>query len=71
MSRKKQDLRAPIEEGHVSCGLVHLANVSYRLGRTLVFDPEAQQVKNDHEANHLLRDGDREYRFPFVVPEQV
>ena len=71
MSRKKEDLRAPIEEGHISCGLVHLANVSYRLGRTLAFDPETQQVKNDDEANHLLRDGDREYRSPFVVPEQV
>ena len=70
-SRKKEDLRAPVEEGHISCGLIHLANVSYRLGRTLNFDPETQQVKNDDEANHLLRDGDHGYRPPFVVPEQV
>jgi hypothetical protein len=70
-SRKKEDLRAPVEEGHISCGLIHLANASYRLGRTLIFDPETQQVKNDEEANHLLRDGDRGYRPPFVVPEQV
>ena len=57
ISRKKEDLRAPIEEGHFSAGLAHLANASYRLGRTLNFDPETQLVKNDEEANQLLRDG--------------
>ena len=71
ISRKKEDLRAPIEEGYVSAGLVHLANVSYRLGRTLAFDPETERVKDDDEANQLLRDADRGYRAPFVVPEQV
>jgi predicted dehydrogenase len=70
-SRKVEELNAPIEEGHISCGLVHLANVSYRLGRSLRFDPETQQVIGDEEANQLLRDGDRGYRAPFVVPEQV
>jgi len=71
ISRKKEDLRAPIEEGHISAGLIHLANASYRLGRTLVFDPGSEQVKGDDQANYLLRDGDRGYRPPFVVPEQV
>jgi predicted dehydrogenase len=71
ISRKKEDLRAPIEEGHLSAGLAHLANASYRLGRTLNFDPDTQIVKNDEEANLLLRDGDRGYRAPFVVPEHV
>jgi len=70
-SRKKEDLNAPIEEGHISCTLVHLANVSYRLGRTLTFDPEKEQVVGDDEANHLLCDGDRGYRPPYVVPEEV
>jgi predicted dehydrogenase len=70
-SRNKDNLRAPVEEGHISCGLIHLANASYRLGRTLIFDPDTQQVKNDDEANRLLRDGDRGYRAPFVVPENV
>jgi len=71
ISRKKEDLRAPIEEGHVSSGLAHLANASYRLGRTLNFDPDTQLVKNDEEANLLLREGGRGYRSPFVVPEHV
>ena len=71
VSRKKENLNAPIEEGHISAGLVHLANVSYRLGRTLNFNPDTQQVIDDDEANLLLRDGERGYRAPFVVPEQV
>jgi len=71
INRKKENLRAPIEEGHISCALIHLANASYRLGRTLRFDPQTQQVIGDEEANHLLRDGDRGYRAPFVVPEKV
>ena len=68
-SRNKADLHAPIEEGHTSVALVHLANASYRLRRTLHFNPETQEVIGDEEANHLLRDGKRGYRAPFVVPE--
>jgi hypothetical protein len=70
-SHKKEDLNAPIEEGHISATLVHLANVSYRLGRTLRFDPGTEQAVGDDEANRLLRDADRGYREPFVVPEEV
>ena len=70
-SRKKENLNAPIEEGHMSATLVHLANVSYRLGRTLKFDPATQQAVSDDEANKLLCDGDRGYRAPFEVPEKV
>jgi len=67
-SRKLENLNAPIEEGHLSSALVHLANASYRLGRTLNFDPETEQVIGDEEANRLLRGT---YRAPYVVPEQV
>jgi len=71
VSRNQADLNAPIEEGHISCGLVHLANASYRLGRTINFDPQTQHVIGDEEAAKLLRDGDRGYRAPFAVPEEV
>ena len=71
ISRNEKNLNAPIEEAHVSIGLMHLANASYRLGRTLNFDPATQQVINDPEAETLLRDGDRGYRAPYVVPEVV
>jgi predicted dehydrogenase len=70
-SRKKEDLSAPIEEGHISSTLVHLANVSYRLGRTLNFNPETEQVIGDEEANRLLREADRGYRAPFTIPDKV
>jgi predicted dehydrogenase len=68
-SRKKEDLNAPVEEGHISCTLVHLANVSYRLGRTLNFDPTKEEVINDAEANRMLREADRGYRKGFEIPK--
>ncbi|MGH9658786.1 MAG: Gfo/Idh/MocA family protein, partial [Bryobacteraceae bacterium] len=67
-SRKQSDLNADIEEGHQSTILVHLANISYRLGRTLHFDAETLSCKGDAEANKMLT---RSYRKPFVVPEKV
>jgi predicted dehydrogenase len=70
-SRRKEDLNAPAEEGHISCTLVHLANVSYRLGRTLHFDPSTEQVIGDEEANRMLRDADRGYRPGFTIPDSV
>ena len=70
-SRKKQDLNAPVEEGYLSTTLLHLANASYRVGRTLNFDPAKQEVIGDEEAARILRDGDRGYRAPYVVPEEV
>ncbi len=59
-------LTAPIEEGFYSCALIHLANISYRLGRTIDFDPETQEILNDREAQAMMT---REYRAPFIVPE--
>jgi predicted dehydrogenase len=67
-SRKKEDLHAPIREGYLSTTLVHLANASYRLGRTIHFDPQTETVVGDSEATALLKGT---YRAPFVVPEHV
>ncbi len=113
-SRKAEELNAPVEHGHFSAGLCHLANISYRLGtqgpfrdqtkrlgdnreihetfanlqdnlagvgveldrvrcqlgRTLTFNPKAERFTGDgaEQANAYLT---REYRAPFVVPEQV
>ena len=71
VSRKKENLNAPIEEGYMSTTLLHLGNASYRVGRTLQFDPEKQEIVGDEEASKILRDGDRGYRKPYVVPEKV
>jgi predicted dehydrogenase len=67
-TRKHSDLNAPIEEGAISTTLVHLANISYRLGRTLRFDADSYSCIGDEEANAMFR---RKYRAPFVVPEKV
>jgi hypothetical protein len=67
-SRKNTDLTAEIEEGAMSCVLMHLANVSYRLGRTLHWDEKTWTVKNDPEANKMLT---RAYRAPYIVPAKV
>lgn len=67
-SHRAEDLHCPIDEGHKSVTLVHLANASYRLGRALNFDPATQQVTGDDEANTMLRGT---YRAPYVVPEEV
>lgn len=67
-SRNPKDLNAEIEEGHYSSALCHLANIAYRTGRTLTFDPQRERFANDPEADKLLT---RPYRPPFVVPEQV
>ena len=67
-SRKPEDLAAPVLEGHYSSALCHLANVSYRLGRALEFDPSSERCKNDVQANQMLT---RAYRPGFAVPEQV
>jgi len=67
-SRKHSDLNAPIEEGAISTTLVHLANISYRLGRTLNFDAASYSCVGDAEANRMFR---RTYRKPFEVPDKV
>jgi predicted dehydrogenase len=64
----KQELAmGDILEGHYSAALVHFANISFRLGRSLKFDPGSEQFVGDVEANSMLR---RQYRAPFVVPDQ-
>ncbi len=67
-SRDRSKLNAEIEEGAISCTLIHLANISYRLGRTLHFDAATMRCQGDEEANRMFT---RNYRTPFVVPERV
>ncbi len=61
-------LHADIHEGHLSTSLCHLANISYRVGRSLTFMPEYERFANDAEADTLLT---RVYRQPYVVPDVV
>lgn len=63
-----QEFNRSIEEGFYTTALVHLGNISYRLGRSLDFDPATMTFPRDREANAMLT---REYRAPFVVPDKV
>lgn len=66
-SGKQTDLNCDVEEGHRSSVLPLLGNISYQVGREIIFDGKQEKIVNDDEANALLR---REvYREPYVVPD--
>lgn len=65
-SRKREPLNAEVEEGAAPTVLVHLANISYRAGRTIYFDPE-----NHHGRRGSGEDDDAGLSEGFVVPEKV
>jgi hypothetical protein len=67
-SRNYMDLNADIAEGVASTVLVHIANISYRLGRRLKFDAGSQRFIGDDEANAMIRPA---YREPYVIPDHV
>ena len=62
-------LNADIQEGHKSMALCLLARTAYQVGRCLRFDPQAETVLDDSEANDMLNAP--EYREPYVVPKDV
>jgi predicted dehydrogenase len=43
-SRKSLDLNAPVEHGHYSSALCHLANISYRLGEQVPFNAKTKTL---------------------------
>ncbi|MGI8412943.1 MAG: Gfo/Idh/MocA family protein [Solirubrobacteraceae bacterium] len=66
-SRRIEDLNGDVAKGATSVNLVHMANISYRLGRKLeIEDPVALTFKNDAQANAMKTRP--EYRKPYVVP---
>jgi len=67
-SRQRNRLSAEIEQGHMSSAMCHLANIAYRVDRTVNFDPQAETFVNDAEADALLT---RSARKGFAVPKEV
>ncbi len=67
-TRNVKNLSADIAIGVASADLVHMANLSYRLGRKLTFDAAASQFVGDADANRMMT---RKYRPPYVVPDKV
>ena len=58
-------LTCDVLEGHLSSTLPHLGNISYQVGRALVFDGKAEKFVDDKQADRLLT---REYRKGFEIP---
>ncbi|WP_394990152.1 Gfo/Idh/MocA family protein [Emticicia sp.] len=67
-AKDKSMLNGPVETAHLAASIAHLGNISYRLGRTLHFDPTKETFIGDKEANAMLT---RKYRAPYVVPDKV
>lgn len=63
--RGNAKLNADALTGHLSTSLCHLGNIATRLGRSLVFDPDTEQVVGDSEADALAG---REYREHWARP---
>ncbi len=53
-SRKRSDLNAEILEGHLSSAHCHLANISYRLGEEVPFNPRTKVFGDNKEAYETL-----------------
>ena len=56
---------ADISEGHISTASCIIANLSMKLGRPLIYDPNVKRFTNDTEADKLLQ---RSYRSPWSHP---
>ena len=67
--RTRKVPNANIEQSHKSAILVHLANLSYRVGKKqLYFDSASERVTNSEEANVISKGS---YRSGFEIPEIV
>ena len=65
-ARDYKMLHADIAIGARSAAFAHLANISYRTGRSLRMSQSSGQFLDAPDANALLT---RDYRAPYVVPE--
>lgn len=57
-----------IEIGHLSSSLSHLGNIASKTGKGFMFDPKAEKVIGDEQANKFVR---REYREHWGTPKNV
>ncbi|HPC62051.1 MAG TPA: gfo/Idh/MocA family oxidoreductase, partial [Verrucomicrobiota bacterium] len=53
-SRKREDLKADILEGHLSSALCHTGNISHRLGRQAAPEEIREQLNEDSAALETL-----------------
>ncbi|MBN2476655.1 MAG: Gfo/Idh/MocA family oxidoreductase [Pirellulales bacterium] len=62
--KSRRDPYFPAEIGHRCCSVAHLGNIAMELGRTLRWDPEAEQFLDDPTANRMRA---RAYRGPWTL----
>lgn len=62
----REDTICTAEIGHRSASICHLANLGYRIGRPLQWDPVAEKFVNDEDANRHLT---CQYRAPWNLSE--
>ncbi len=67
-SRDRNDLSAEILQGHMSSALCHLANIAYRVDRTVKFDSDSETFVDDSQADAFLT---RPQRGKYSVPKAV
>jgi predicted dehydrogenase len=61
--KTRQNPAAPVEVGHRSATVCHLGNIALRLGRTIKWDPEKENVVGDDEAQGMLGRKNFDFRF--------
>lgn len=66
--RNSTRLNADALTGHLSTSLCHLGNIATRLGRSLRFNPQDEQIIGDEDANSLVH---RDYRDHWGTPKEV
>ena len=52
--RTRKQTGSNAERSHRVATIYHLANVAFRCGRPLKFDPDTEQIVGDEEANRLV-----------------
>ena len=62
--RTRERPNADVEIGHIGSIPGHLANISYRVARSIAWDGKGETISDDNEAAKLLT---REYRDPWVL----
>ena len=63
--KSRHQPNAPVEVGHRTATVCHLANIARELGRKLRWDPVHEEFIRDDEANRLV---DRPRRKGFALP---
>ncbi len=66
--RTRREPAASAEVAHLTCGLVHLGEIAYRVERVLHFDPQNERILHDDEADRLLT---KQYRQPWGLPDSI